>query len=92
MKESSGGHFKAGRQEPKDGDPGYEGGWIWLTAQEADNYRTKYLRSVRPDWDPVTFSVYAVEVTYPQDLEEKPCHFELLRDGPIVGKVTFISQ
>jgi hypothetical protein len=84
-----GGSLKGGRQAPQGTDPGYEGGWIWLTAQEAEDYRTKYLRSVRPDWKPEEFSVYAVEVHGFMDLEELPDHFELLRDRPIVGKVSW---
>lgn len=84
-----GGSFKCGRQAPQGTDPGYEGGWIWLTAKEAEDYRTKYLRSVRPDWNPVDFSVYSVEVHGFTDLEELADHFELLQDRPITGKVSW---
>ena len=50
---------KIGRLPASETDPeGYPGGWVWKTAEEADEFRLKGLRQAEPSWDPETFSVY----------------------------------
>lgn len=57
---SSEGCIKMGRRlSPRK----YSGGWLFQTAEEAEDFRLHRMESVCPDWNAANFSVYEVEIT-----------------------------
>lgn len=85
-----GGCFKMGRVEPSRTEPnGYEGGWVWLSFEGADDFRRSKLASVVPDWDPKDFSVYELHLPngWSIDVSATPGFdgiHHLLCDSPVI--------
>jgi hypothetical protein len=44
-------------------DDTYPGGWVWRTAQEAEQFIENELKTLVPDWKPKDFSVYELELS-----------------------------
>ena len=66
-----GGTKKLGRRDvsPTDPNESYEGGWVWRTWKDADNFRAN-LMSI--GWIPKDFSVYELELPTSWDVDVSP--------------------
>jgi len=52
---------------------GYSGGWVWKTAEEAEEFRKLRLEEVT-EWNPADFAVYSLELNgdWESDVFEHP--------------------
>ena len=73
---------------------GYDGGWVWPTAQAAAAFRnSKDWQKAPADWDPADFEVYALRLPVPwaecvsADPDPSDGVHRLLRDARILHKV-----
>ncbi len=71
---------------------GYEGGWVWLTAEEAEHFKNNDMRKCCPEWEPKNFSVYQLNLpnSWDKDVSKEPGEdgiHSLLNDAIIVRKV-----
>jgi hypothetical protein len=91
-----GGTKKLGRRP--DDDPPYEGGWVWSTIQQANDFRTGLMETLFPNWKSQEFSVYELDLPNGWEVDVSPdpiapgdtacgAHF-LLNDAQIVGAVS----
>jgi len=94
-----GGTKKLGRRDvsPDDPNESYEGGWVWRTWKDADNFRANLMSIEIPEWIPRDFSVYKLELPTSWDVDVSPdpiiksktacgAHY-LLHDAKIVRAV-----
>lgn len=81
---------KLGKRLPCADNPcGYEGGWVWKTAKEADSFRLNSFNNFEPNWDPKDFSVYEIELPVGWDIDTtfNGSFSNLLVDSPILRKI-----
>ena len=81
---------KLGKRLPGTDFPcGYEGGWVWKTAEEADSFRLNSLNNFEPNWDFKDFSVYEIELTIGWYIDTIFAgeYSNLLVDAPILRKI-----
>jgi hypothetical protein len=83
---------KLGKRVPSEGFPeGYEGGCVWRTPSEANNFRLNHLHIMDPSWKPDSFSVYELELPNGWNLDtsynSKNQYSNLLVDSLILRKV-----
>lgn len=93
------GRVTAYEQAIREGAKKLKGGWVWRTAEEADEYRIHFMNMDIADWKPGDFSVYELELTsWDEDVGEKIISdnsggaYELKNDVRIVGAVVFKSS
>ena len=83
---------KLGKRVPSERFPeGYDGGCVWRTSSEADNFRLNHLHTMDPSWEPDSFSVYELELPNGWNLDtnhnDKYQYSDLLVDSFILRKV-----
>ena len=92
-----GGAKKLGRREATQEEPAYDGGWVWRTREDADNFRINIMSIERPEWAAMDFSVYELELPTSWDVDVSSesigkaknlcgAHY-LLNDSKIIGAV-----
>lgn len=60
------------RQPSVENPDGSAGTWVWDTAEEANNFRYRYLQVLCPTWNPEDFAVYEIELLNGKILDVQP--------------------